>query len=56
MFESIPGYRKIVLLMFLIKNDVDLLNESGLLKRDINCLYLEWKKNILMEQKEEYLD
>ena len=27
MFESISEYRKIVLLMFLIKNDVDLLNE-----------------------------
>ena len=44
LFESIADYRKIVLLMFLNKNDVDLLNESGFLKRDFNCLYLEWEK------------
>ena len=29
MFESIPGYKKIVLLMFLMKNDVDLTHECG---------------------------
>ena len=33
LFESIPDYRKIVLL-FLIKNDVDSLNESGFLKKN----------------------
>ena len=33
--ESIPDYRKLVLLKFLIKNDVDLLNECGFLKTDI---------------------
>ena len=36
LFESIPDYRKIVLLMFLIKNDNDLLTECGFLKDDIN--------------------
>ena len=55
MFESIPDYRKIVLLMFLTKNDVDLLNECGYIKNDINRLNLAFK-NILMEQYEEYLD
>ena len=29
LFESIPDYRKIVLLMFLVKNDVSLLYECG---------------------------
>ena len=29
LFESIPDYRKIVLLMFLIKKDNDLLHECG---------------------------
>ena len=32
MIESIPDYRKKVLLLFLIKNVVDLLNECGFLK------------------------
>ena len=41
--------------MFLIKNDVDLLNECKFLKNDIFRLTLELKK-ILMEQNEEYLD
>ena len=39
MFEAIPEYRKIVLLMFLIKNDADLLSECGYLKNDNNSLY-----------------
>ena len=55
LFESITDFRKIVLLMFLIKNDNDLLTECGFLKDDINRLNLEFK-NILMEQNEEYLD
>ena len=54
-FESIPEYRKIVLLILSIKNDVDLIKECGYLKKDINPLNLECK-NILMEQNEEYLD
>ena len=55
MFESVPDYRKIVLLIFLIKNDVDLLNECGCLKIDASRFNLEFK-NILMEQNEECLD
>ena len=55
LFESIPDYKKIVLLMFLIQNDANLLNECGFLKGDINFLYKEYK-NILLELNEEYLD
>ena len=54
-FESIQDYKKIVLLMFLFKNDVDFLYEYGFLKGDINFLYKEFK-NILLELNEEYLD
>ena len=39
LFESIPDYKKIVLLMFLCKNDVSFLYECGFLKGDINFLY-----------------
>ena len=35
LFESIPDYKKIVLLMFLNKNDVNFLYESGFLRFDI---------------------
>ena len=56
LFESFPDYSKVVvLLMSLIRNDVELLQECGYLKDDINRLCLEFK-NILMEQNEEYLD
>ena len=55
LFESIPDYKKIVLLMFLIKNDVNFLYECGFSKGDINFLYKEFK-NILLELNEEYLD
>ena len=55
LFESIPDYKKIVLLMFLIKNDVNFLYECGFLKGDINFLYKEYKK-ILLELIEDYLD
>ena len=54
-FESISGYRKIVLLIFLIQNDKKLLKEIGFSKNDINRLNLEFKK-ILVEQHEDYLD
>ena len=54
-FKSIPDYRKIVLLIFLIQNDKNLLNEIGLAKADINSLNLEFK-NILLEEYEYYLD
>ena len=46
LFESIPDYRKIVLLMFLIGDDKNLLKEFGFSKKDINQLSLEFK-NIL---------
>ena len=39
--------------MFSIENDVDILQERGYLKNDINPLFLEFK-NILMEQNEDY--
>ena len=55
LFESMPDFKKIVLLMFLIKNDVDMLYECGFLRGDINFLYKEFK-NILLELNEEYLD
>ena len=55
LFESIPDYKKTVLLMFLIKNDVNFLYECGFLKGDINFLCKEFK-NILLEMNEEYLD
>ena len=54
-FESIPDFRKIVLLIFLIQNDKNLLKEIGFSERDINLLNLEFK-NILFEGYEEYLD
>ena len=53
--ESIPDYRKIVLLIFLIQNDKNLLKEIGFSKNDINRLSIEFK-NILIEQHEEWLD
>ena len=55
LFESIPDYEKVVLLMFLIKNDVNFLYECGFLKGDINFLYEEFK-NILLELNEDYSD
>ena len=54
-FESIPDYKKIVLLMFLIKNDINFLYECGFLKGYINFLYKEFKY-ILLQLKEDYLD
>ena len=33
LFDSIPSYRKLVLLMFLFKDDVDFLQECGFVKR-----------------------
>ena len=54
-FESIHDYKKIVLLIFLIQNDKNLLHEVGFSQRDINRLSKEFK-NILIEQHEEWLD
>ena len=55
MIESIRDYRKIVLLIFLIQNDKNLLKEIGFSKDGINLLNLEFK-NILLEEFENYLD
>ena len=55
LFESIHDYKKIVLLIFLIQNDKNLLKEIGFSKNDINLLNLEFK-NILLEEFENYLD
>ena len=41
--------------MFLIENDVDIINECGFSKNDINHQSLEFKNNLL-QQKEQYLD
>ena len=53
-FESIHDYKKIVLLIFLIQNDKNLLKEIGFSKNDINRLSIEFK-NILLEGHEDYL-
>ena len=53
--ESIPDYKKIVLKMFLIKNDFEFVHEGGCLKNDKNRLCLEFQKK-LNEQNEDYLD
>ena len=55
LFESIADYRKIVLLMFLFKNDVNFLYECGFLKGEIDFLYKEFR-NILLELNDDYLD
>ena len=46
--------KKIVLLIFLIQNDKNLLKEIGFSKNDINLLNLEIK-NILLGEYEDYL-
>ena len=53
--KSIPYCRKIVLLLFLIRSDKDLLKQGGFLKNDINCLSKEFE-NIKSEQNKEYLN
>ena len=53
-FESIQYYKKIILLIFLIQNDKNLLKEIGFSKNDINRLSIEFKK-ILLEEFQEYL-
>ena len=55
LFESIPDYRKIVLLIFLSQNDKNLLKEIGFGERIINRVNLEFR-NILIEGYEEYLE
>ena len=53
-FDSIHEYKKIVLLIFLIQNDKNLLHEVGFSQRDINRLSIKFK-NILLEEFENYL-
>ena len=53
-FESIKDYKKIVLLIFLIQNDKNLLNEIGFSKNIINRLSINFK-NILIQEFEDYL-
>ena len=54
LFESIHVYKKIVLLIFLIQNDKNLIKEIGFSKNDINLINLEFK-NMLREQNEDFL-
>ena len=54
LFESIHDYRKIVLLIFLIQNDKNLLKEIGYGKNYIDRLSLEFK-NVLLERHEHFL-
>ena len=54
MLESIPDYRKIVLLLFLFQNDKDLIREIGFSEHDFKRLNLEFK-SILIKQNDEYL-
>ena len=51
-FESIHDYKKIVLLVFLIQNDKNLLKEIEFSKKNINLLNLELKNTIIEEFKE----
>ena len=53
--ESLTDYSKTVLLMFLIKNDTDILTECCFLKIDVNRLCIDFEK-ILIEQNEDNLD
>ena len=55
LLKSILDYRKIVLLIFLIQNDKNLLKENGFSEIDINRLNLDFK-NTLLEEYEQYLD
>ena len=55
LFESIEDYGKIVIFLFLIRNDNDFLTERGFWKDDINRLKKEFQK-ILFKQNEDYLD
>ena len=53
-FESHPDYKKIVLLIFLIQKNKNLINEIRFSKKDINQLSIEFK-NILLEEFEDFL-
>ena len=53
-FESFHDYKKIVLLIFLIQNDKNLLKEIGFSKNDINRISIVFK-NVILEEFEDYL-
>ena len=55
LLESIQEYKKIILLLFLIQNDINLLTECGFVRNDLNRLSIEFLKK-LKEQNEGYLD
>ena len=55
LFESITDYRKIVLLLFAIKDDSNLLKEVGFSKNDNNHLSSDLNI-ILLEKNGEYLE
>ena len=55
LFESIPDYRKMVWLIFLIEDDKSLMKEILFIKNAINQISLEFK-NILFEQYENYIE
>ena len=55
MLESIPDYRKIVLLVSLFKNNRKLLQEIRFSRNDSDHLSLEFKNNTT-EERENYLD
>ena len=50
LFESVPRNKKIALLMFLIKKDVDILLQCGFLKNDTYCLCIEFEKKLKNEE------
>ena len=52
LFKSVSDYRKVVLLIFLIQNDKNLLREIGFSENDINRLKLVFN-DTLTEQYEE---
>ena len=51
LFDTIPDFRKTVLLMFLNKNDIDMLKGCGFLKNDINRLKKSVKTPCLNKMK-----
>ena len=55
LFGSIPDYKKVVLSIFLIKKDDDILHQIGFSEREITRLNLECKI-LLTEQDQEYLE
>ena len=44
LFESIPDWRKIVIIKFLIQNNKKFLLEVGFSEHDVNLLYLEFRR------------